>query len=634
MANDQHLIPEDQVPSNLTPVEAPDIAPGLVPAPPMPTDMPTHFTGSIAPQLQHDGSFVGTEIGSPRIAKISLMPQSIQGNPNTNAGIQSTAIKVVQAAIAAIPAVVPVTDVESIGINKQIGTSYTLQPSDNDTLVTFDNNSGGAITLPSPGGAQTAGGTVSAFVDGSLSKSDFSGIVKLSLAAGSVSDLAITAFSGQADPLGTPSGWTSLFTGGTQTVVSKQQSGGAPITASATLSSGAQTWTSCMAAFRSSGATVITPRGAVSGALNNGLTLTLTGAITAGNALVLVLTSNGGPGVIDLVFGVTDTQGNPWKSAAAADNLYMTGSGAVSQHVQIWSTPIAATGTPTLTFSIHTSVGTIITAANIRVYEVSGLVSTGPVSNLPPFWYTYIQNTSSGTFGVGSLSTIDEISQIIQLPPNTGMLVIYDGANYYTNRGSLKTAFTFSDLLGTVSLTQGGTGTNLSATGGLHQFVAQLVAGGPFTVVQPDFNDLAGNSKAVKYNGVILAAAGLTSDIGTINITTGTLNVVPTTLTGVPIIGLHRISIYMIVSQAATVSSTLPDTQLIYTDQDSGASITVAATPSDNGNTLGTFLQATYVLNVKTGTLIQYAIGQVTPYASSGATPMQFAYHARDEFLG
>jgi hypothetical protein len=98
--------------------------------------------------------------------------------------------------------------------------------------------------------------------------------------------------------------------------------------------------------------------------------------------------------------------------------------------------------------------------------------------------------------------------------------------------------------------------------------------------------------------------------------------------------GLYRVTVYLVVSQAATTSSTLPDSRIIFTDQDSGATITIPATNGLSGNTLSTFAQATYEINVKASTNIQYDIGQVTPYASVGGTPMQFAYRARVEFIG
>jgi hypothetical protein len=52
--------------------------------------MPQFFSGSMPPTLQHDVSFVGTEVGTPRIPKYSLMPLGNQANPFTNAAAAST----------------------------------------------------------------------------------------------------------------------------------------------------------------------------------------------------------------------------------------------------------------------------------------------------------------------------------------------------------------------------------------------------------------------------------------------------------------------------------------------------------------------------------------------------------------
>jgi len=96
MSNESHLMDEKNLPENLVPAEGAVVIPGRgplgAPAPPVPHDMPQFFSGSMPPTLQHDTSFVGTEVGSPRIPKYSLMPLGNQGNPFTNAAAQSTII--------------------------------------------------------------------------------------------------------------------------------------------------------------------------------------------------------------------------------------------------------------------------------------------------------------------------------------------------------------------------------------------------------------------------------------------------------------------------------------------------------------------------------------------------------------
>jgi hypothetical protein len=445
------------------------------PAIPDPTTQVNPYLRTTLPLMLQYQPDTLKQFNRPGISSFRVAPLPPNALPTINAAATGIATQVsttiVDAAIAAIP------DIESIGINKQTGTSYTLQPSDVDTLVTFDNVLGGAITLPSPNGTQTAGSTVSAFVDGAVAEANFSALVSLKLAQGTASDLAIVAFSGQVDALGTPSGWTGLIgSGGTETFLSQQLVGTTPLSLSVTLPTGPQTWTGCMATFRSSGTTVVTNRGGISGAFSSGTSFSVNAPITAGNAMILLIGTNGGPATDALAFGVSDTQGNPWKRVTAADNFYIAANGSpLSQHVQIWSTPVGLGGTPTLTLSITLGLGNTVTAANCSVYEVSGLSSTGPVSGLPANWFTYLENTSSGTFGVGSLSKIDEINQTVQLTPNTGMLVVYDGTNYYTVRGIAALPLTFAAI----------------ANSFLNSYNS---ATGVFTAKQPDFTNLSGTA--------------------------------------------------------------------------------------------------------------------------------------------
>lgn len=86
---------EAGLPDNWVPVDAPPIIPAN---PPLPPGAPRYQVASLPPGYQHDVSFVDSGKGSPDIPKLSLMPLGIQGNPATNAAIQSTATKTVQTA--------------------------------------------------------------------------------------------------------------------------------------------------------------------------------------------------------------------------------------------------------------------------------------------------------------------------------------------------------------------------------------------------------------------------------------------------------------------------------------------------------------------------------------------------------
>jgi hypothetical protein len=98
--------------------------------------------------------------------------------------------------------------------------------------------------------------------------------------------------------------------------------------------------------------------------------------------------------------------------------------------------------------------------------------------------------------------------------------------------------------------------------------------------------------------------------------------------------GFYRISCYIVLTRAATTSSTTPNCNVIYTDADTSVSETVLtglggtlnivgaidliASPSGNGG----------IFFAKSGSAINYS---TTNYVSSGATSMQYAIHIRLE---
>ena len=94
--------------------------------------------------------------------------------------------------------------------------------------------------------------------------------------------------------------------------------------------------------------------------------------------------------------------------------------------------------------------------------------------------------------------------------------------------------------------------------------------------------------------------------------------------------GTYRVSAYIIVTQAASSSSTMPSVVFTWTDADNSTSQTVTATATSAGNLLTTYAQAAVVINVKAGFAVQYS---TVSYASSGGTPMQYALHLHIERL-
>lgn len=114
-----------------------------------------------------------------------------------------------------------------------------------------------------------------------------------------------------------------------------------------------------------------------------------------------------------------------------------------------------------------------------------------------------------------------------------------------------------------------------------------------------------------------------------VDLTAQAANIAATNLVASPTAGMYEIIIYIIVTQVATTSSTLPSVVITWTDKDNTTSQTITATATSGGNALTTFATARVTVSSSTAA-IQYS---TTGYASSGATPMQYALHIRVESL-
>jgi hypothetical protein len=118
------------------------------------------------------------------------------------------------------------------------------------------------------------------------------------------------------------------------------------------------------------------------------------------------------------------------------------------------------------------------------------------------------------------------------------------------------------------------------------------------------------------------------------NLTGLAANTGPTTLLTPGANGFYRVSGWIVTTQAATTSSTLPNIQINFTDPDSAQTHSVPLTLINSTNTLGNFgVSASGELSnwpfyASSGVAITY---QTTGYVSSGATPLQYALHIRLE---
>jgi hypothetical protein len=123
--------------------------------------------------------------------------------------------------------------------------------------------------------------------------------------------------------------------------------------------------------------------------------------------------------------------------------------------------------------------------------------------------------------------------------------------------------------------------------------------------------------------------------VSTIDATAQGANIVATTMITPGANTYYRATCYVVLSTAATTSSTLPNCDIKYTDVDSNTAVTknIAATGTLLGatNTLGSSLQGSLMFEAKSGVAVQYDTGGTTAYATSGATSMKYAIHVRLE---
>lgn len=149
-------------------------------------------------------------------------------------------------------------------------------------------------------------------------------------------------------------------------------------------------------------------------------------------------------------------------------------------------------------------------------------------------------------------------------------------------------------------------------------------------------------NKITNYNSIATVAGGIPSEVATIDSTGLTANVAASTLYAVPAsgIGMYRVSCYVVETIAGSISSTLPNVQIVFTDNDSNTSITIDSTPilgiagigqtgALTANTVGTASSGVIVIYVKASTTIQY---QTVNYASTVAG-MTYALRIKLEAL-
>lgn len=166
------------------------------------------------------------------------------------------------------------------------------------------------------------------------------------------------------------------------------------------------------------------------------------------------------------------------------------------------------------------------------------------------------------------------------------------------------------------------------------------LAGSPTTTTQAASDSSTKIATTAQVQAAIVASTGTDAAI---DLTAQAANIGASTLlvVGSSGAGQYRISTLVVETTAASVSSVLPNAQVVYTDKDTSGSVTLDSTPilgiagigqtdALTANTVGTTSSGVVVINVKASTTIQY---QTVNYASTAAG-MQYALHIRVEYLG
>jgi hypothetical protein len=118
--------------------------------------------------------------------------------------------------------------------------------------------------------------------------------------------------------------------------------------------------------------------------------------------------------------------------------------------------------------------------------------------------------------------------------------------------------------------------------------------------------------------------------VSNLDLTGQSANITTTTLFTPSASGIYRISSYIIVTTVDGASSTLPSVTIGWTDTDNSTAQTLVITPTNAGNLLTTYQQATAVIDAKTAIAVTYATGS---YASGTPATMKYALHIRIESL-
>jgi hypothetical protein len=627
------------LPENFTAIDQPPIRPGQVQqpggAPPLPNAMGNYFQGSISPTMQHDAVFVGTKYGSPTVPTVALMPIAATGVPAVGSAIQSAGQTIVDT-VEISNAAGSTGQVQFNNGGSNFGASSLLEWNNmSNTLNTSALNVSGATTTGSflnssslilypenyPGADVSVkiNNCIAALISAGGGTCDARnlpavGYISQQINVGNASQIPITLI------LPSNANWGVTISDGTSVGIMVYGSSclyadcpGTAHSAVVGTESGCDIVAVCSTYNGGAATQFVRISGISFDNINNGTV----------SSAVVVLQS-----VADNTIFENSQVCNPYGIGLLIGGSAAGVGGGPSIIKNVWM--LGANGNPSnntaqpLVIQGNSNTGGAVTGVRFLGCSIVEAGAGHPNVRINGGGF-YVGNVSFfGTYQESTINSSDSTAMVIIDHAGPTSFFGCTGEFSYPLNG----AFFVQMINSANSLVLAG------CELGTSNFVDNDVTG-------IDFISNGSNDNVAYYadntNSQIAGLTGPASFVtATANLTAQTANVAATTLYAVPAsgAGLYEITVYMIVSQAATSTSELPDSRIIYTDRYSGATVTIRLTPGLSTNTTSTVTQNTFILNAKASTNIQYDIGQVDAYASSGATAMQFAYSARAVYLG
>lgn len=425
---------------NWVPLDAPPIVPGqMVSAPPASDTAPVtpkYLSGTIAPNFQHDSDFTDTYAKTNKAPKFDLMPLGPQQNAISAVQISS----VVRSVVSSVPSAAT-TDDDTIHLNAQTGTQYTVQLSDLNKLISLSNNAGGTVFLPPVAGTTNTKITNTVDVPFTSGNSTSSGQVVTSVytftatnpvAVGDFMFLSVRRANGSV----------------TSTMSDSLNGSWTGIQLSAAGDNIALFWVRNTVAIPVAGTVVLTLKATFGGVLFNPDINEFWTMQGIKGAAALAQNSGSASGTTFSSGGLTVSAPTAFIALGDSTNGDLLNQAPANSQNKAWS-QIGGGNPGTLrSYSLLNINGGPVNDVWTPSVSGNGFIDflqsftqalIGDISKLTTDFSCYIENTGSGTFTLVSTAPIDgtNANGAVTIGQNQGMLLLWDAASqaWYTERG-------------------------------------------------------------------------------------------------------------------------------------------------------------------------------------------------------